>query len=425
MSDLPVLAIVGRPNVGKSTLFNRLVKRRAAIVDDTPGVTRDRNYAVVNYGEYEFLLIDTGGFEPEATGIMKQMRQQSSLAVEEADIIIFLLDVKDGWTVDDEEIYRYLVKSEKKIYFVVNKVDSEKQDQGIYDFYESGCETIFPISTQHNRGVEDLLDAINQATPLIPIKQDDIPASSIKIALIGQPNVGKSSLVNAILQEERMVVDEAAGTTRDPVDNQFIYKNQNFLLIDTAGIRRKGKVNQKIETYSIVSALRSIERSDVVLLVIEGTAPVTTQTARIAGYICDRNKAVVLVVNKWDLAKDSQVTQKKKKEEVFEKLSFIDYASVIFVSAKTGIKVINIFDLANIAYKQWSRRIQTSDLNTVLELIVTKHSPPAKAGRPTRIYYGNQVVVSPPTFVFMANNPEKINSSYERYVVNQHTAHCP
>ncbi|MBF0279094.1 MAG: ribosome biogenesis GTPase Der [SAR324 cluster bacterium] len=417
--SLPVLAIVGRPNVGKSTFFNRLVKRRAAIVDDTPGVTRDRNYSIAKYGRFEFLLIDTGGFEPESKGIKHLMRQQSQLAVEEADAVIFMLDVREGWTADDEEIYRYLVKSEKNIYFVVNKTDSEKQRQEVYEFYQSGRETIYSISAQHNLGIDDLLEEINQSFPLAPQEQQMDSSAAIKVAVVGQPNVGKSSLINSILQENRMVVDETAGTTRDSVDSLFTYKGQNFSLIDTAGIRRKTKVSQKIETFSIVSSLRSIERSDVVLLVIDGTQSITTQAAKIAGYISDRKRAVVIVVNKWDLAKGRLSNQKEKKLDIYERLAFIDYASIVFVSAKTGKNVSKIFDLVNESYHQFTRRIQTSDLNTILEQIVAKHSPPVKSGRPTRIYYGNQVVSSPPTFVFMTNNPDKTNSSYERYMINQ------
>ena len=417
--SLPVLALVGRPNVGKSTLFNRLIKRRAAIVDNTPGVTRDRNYAVAKYGKFEFLLIDTGGFEPESKGIMAQMRQQSQLAIEEADAVIFLVDVREGWTSDDEEVYRYLVQSAKCLYFVVNKADSKKQQQDIYEFYQSGRETIFSISAQHNLGIKELFEAINTTIPLVSPREEKEPSTLIKVAVVGQPNVGKSSLVNAILQETRMVVDEKAGTTRDPVDSQYRYKGQEIVLIDTAGIRRKTKVSQKIETFSIVSALRAIERSDVVLLVIDGTQSVTTQAAKIAGYICDRKRAVVIVVNKWDLVKNPQTKQKAIKQEIYERLVFIDYASMIFVSAKTGQKVLKIFDLVRETYQQYPRRIQTSDLNTILEQIVAKHSPPLKSGRPTRIYYGNQVVSSPPTFVFMTNNPDKTNFSYERYLMNQ------
>ncbi len=417
--SLPVLAIVGRPNVGKSTLFNRLVRRRAAIVDDTPGVTRDRNYAVAKYGRFEFLLIDTGGFEPESKGVKEQMRQQAQLAVEEADAVIFLMDVREGWTADDEEVYRYLVESEKCIYFVVNKADSEKQQQEVYEFYQSGRETIFSISSQHNLGIDALFEEINKTISLVSLKEEEEPASHIKVAVVGQPNVGKSSLINAILQENRMIVDEKAGTTRDPVDSQFRHNDQDILLIDTAGIRRKTKVSQKIETFSIVSSLRSIERSDVVLLVIDGTQSITTQAAKIAGYICDRKRAVVIVVNKWDLVKGRHSNQKEAKLDIYERLAFIDYASIIFVSAKTSEKVTKIFDLVKEAYQQYTRRIQTSDLNTILEQIVAKHSPPVKSGRPTRIYYGNQVVSSPPTFVFMTNNPDKTNASYERYMINQ------
>ncbi len=417
--SLPILAIVGRPNVGKSTLFNRLLKRRAAIVENTPGVTRDRNYGTVHYGNYLFLLIDTGGFEPATKGIMEQMRLQSQLAVQEADAIIFLTDAREGWTPDDAAIYRFLSQSDKPVYFAVNKADSAKQQFDVYDFYQSGTENLFAISAQHDLGMEALLEAIHQTIPLVFSEQEESFSSQIKVALVGQPNVGKSLLINAILQESRMVVDESAGTTRDPIDSQFRRGTDEFLLIDTAGIRRKSKVSQKIETFSIVSALRAIERSDVVLLVVDGTQEITTQTARIAGYVCDRKKAVVIVVNKWDLVKNRRSAQEILKEAVYAKLPFIEYAPIVFVSAKTSQRVLNIFDLVIRIHQQYIRRIQTSDLNTILELIVRKHPPPIKSGRPTRIYYGSQVVTSPPTFVFMTNNPDKTNSSYERYMVNQ------
>lgn len=417
--SFPVLAIVGRPNVGKSTLFNRLAKRRVAIVDNIPGVTRDRNYATAHYGNFEFLLIDTGGFEPETPGILKQMRQQSQLAIEEADAVIFLMDVREGWMPDDETIYRQLVQSGKPLYFVVNKVDSQKQKQEVYEFHQSGQEMIFPISVQHNLGIDSLLEAIHETIPLAPLEQEGKQSPKIKVALVGQPNVGKSHLTNTILSNNRMVVDEIAGTTRDAVDSQFTHAGQDYLLIDTAGIRRKTKVSQKIEKFSIVSSLKSIERSDVVLLVIDATQSITTQTAKIAGYICDRKKAVVIALNKWDLAKEGRTNQKEVKLDVYERLSFIDYAPTIFVSAKTGYNVPKIFSLINKTYQQYTRRIQTSDLNMILEQIVAKYAPPIKSGRPTRIYYGNQVVSSPPTFVFMTNNPDKTNANYERYMINQ------
>lgn len=417
--SLPVLAIVGRPNVGKSTLFNRLVKRRAAIVDNTPGVTRDRHYAVAHYGLYEFLLIDTGGFEPEAPGILQQMRQQSQMAVEEADAVIFLVDVREGWTPDDESVYRYLVQSQKPLYFAVNKVDSRKQQQEAYEFYQSGQETIFPISVEHKLGIEALLEAIHAEVPLVPPSETEENPSQIKVSLVGQPNVGKSLLINAILSEDRMLVDSTAGTTRDPVDSPFTHEGEDYLFIDTAGIRRKTKVSQKIEKYSIVSSLRAIENSHVVLLIIDGSQSITTQTAKIAGYISDRKKSVVIVVNKWDLVKETQASKKSIKLNVYEKLPFIDYAPILFVSAKTGQNVEKIFALIQKTYQEYTRRIQTADLNVILEQIVAKHSPPVQAGRPTRIYYGSQVVTAPPTFVFMTNHPEKTKDGYERYLINQ------
>jgi len=414
----PVLAIVGRPNVGKSTLFNRLVGKRSAIVEDRPGVTRDRNYALVSYQEYEFILIDTGGFESKAeTEVMIQMRQQSKFAVEEADAVIFLVDVKDGWTPGDEDIYRYLIQSTKNIYLVVNKVDNPKQEQNSYEFYSAGIEKIYPISVEHNIGVRDLFSEINKDIPLTPIPSPE-NSLEISVAVIGKPNAGKSSLVNAILGEERMVVDVVAGTTRDPIDSSFVYKDQKFLLIDTAGIKRKGKVKQKIETFSIVSALRSISRADVVILVVDVIDGVTEQVKKVASYACDRNKAIVIVANKKDLL-EKKTRIKEVEEEIYEKLNFIDYAPLVMVSAKENSNIPRVLNAVKKVYQQYIRRIQTSDLNSILEIIVNKHSPPSKMNRPTRIYYGSQVAVSPPTFVLMTNNPDKIDPAYERYVVNQ------
>ena len=425
-----IVAIVGRPNVGKSTLFNRLVGRRSAIVEKMPGVTRDRNYGISKYHGYEFIAIDTGGFEPVAeSSLRKQMVQQARLAVEEADCVLFIVNAQEGWTPADGEIYRTLVEANTKLYVVVNKADNPRLEEESSDFYQLGVETIYPVSAEHNRGIDGLLEEVNQLVPLkmeekqVYDEEDDRSKEPIAVAVIGKPNAGKSSIVNALLRKERMIVDSVSGTTRDPVDSHCNYEGREYLLVDTAGIRRRGKVSQKIETFSIVSALKSIERADVTLLIIDAEEGITEQVMKIAGYANERKKSLLIVMNKWDLVKKDGKTLKQVEEEVYDRLGFIGFAPILFVSAKTGQRVPQIFEKILIVHGQYVRRIQTSDLNTILQLIVNQHPPPSKSGRPTKVYYGNQVSVAPPTFVFMTNNPEKTNFAYERYIANQFRYH--
>ena len=425
-----IVAIVGRPNVGKSTLFNRLVGRRSAIVEKMPGVTRDRNYGISKYHGYEFIAIDTGGFEPVAeSSLRKQMVQQARLAVEEADCVLFIVNALEGWTPADGEIYRTLVEANTKLYVVVNKADNPRLEEESSDFYQLGVETIYPVSAEHNRGIDGLLEEVNHLVPLkmeekqVYDEEDDRSKEPIAVAVIGKPNAGKSSIVNALLRKERMIVDSVSGTTRDPVDSHCNYEGREYLLVDTAGIRRRGKVSQKIETFSIVSALKSIERADVTLLIIDAEEGITEQVMKIAGYANERKKSLLIVMNKWDLVKKDGKTLKQVEEEVYDRLGFISFAPILFVSAKTGQRVPQIFEKILIVHGQYVRRIQTSDLNTILQLIVNQHPPPSKSGRPTKVYYGNQVSVAPPTFVFMTNNPEKTNFAYERYIANQFRYH--
>ena len=425
-----IVAIVGRPNVGKSTLFNRLVGRRSAIVEKMPGVTRDRNYGISKYHGYEFIAIDTGGFEPVAeSSLRKQMVQQARRAVEEADCVLFIVNAQEGWTPADGEIYRTLVEANTKLYVVVNKADNPRLEEESSDFYQLGVETIYPVSAEHNRGIDGLLEEVNHLVPLkmeekqVYDEEDDRSKEPIAVAVIGKPNAGKSSIVNALLRKERMIVDSVSGTTRDPVDSHCNYEGREYLLVDTAGIRRRGKVSQKIETFSIVSALKSIERADVTLLIIDAEEGITEQVMKIAGYANERKKSLLIVMNKWDLVKKDGKTLKQVEEEVYDRLGFISFAPILFVSAKTGQRVPQIFEKILIVHAQYVRRIQTSDLNTILQLIVNQHPPPSKSGRPTKVYYGNQVSVAPPTFVFMTNNPEKTNFAYERYIANQFRYH--
>ena len=425
-----IVAIVGRPNVGKSTLFNRLVGRRSAIVEKKPGVTRDRNYGISKYHGYEFIAIDTGGFEPVAESLLrKQMVQQARLAVEEADCVLFVVNAQEGWTPADGEIYRTLVEAETRLFVVVNKADNPRLEEESTDFYQLGVEIIYPVSAEHNRGIDGLLEEVDQLVSLkLEEKRDsteevDRSKEPIAVAVIGKPNAGKSSIVNALLRKERMIVDSVSGTTRDPVDSHCSYEGREYLLVDTAGIRRRGKVSQKVETFSIVSALKSIERADVTLLIIDAEEGITEQVMKIAGYANERKKSLLIVMNKWDLVKKDGTTLKQVEEEVYDRLGFISFAPILFVSAKTGLRVPQIFEKILSVHGQYVRRIQTSDLNTILQLIVNQHPPPSKSGRPTKVYYGNQVSVAPPTFVFMTNNPEKTNFAYERYIANQFRYH--
>ena len=414
------VALVGRPNVGKSTLFNRLVGKRSAIVESFPGVTRDRHVGHSHYKGYSFIVIDTGGFEPDAeTSLLQQMRLQSQMAVEEADLAVLVVDAREGWISADVEIFQSLSRSGKPILVAANKADIPQIDDQSVDFYHLGTEQVFPISAEHGRGVGELLDAASELINLneeIPNQADE---EIIKVAVVGKPNAGKSSLVNALLGEKRMIVDSVPGTTRDPVDSLCSFRNQKFLLVDTAGIRRKGRVSQKVETYSVVAALKAIERADVALLVLDSSEMVTEQVMRIAGYVMDRARALVVVLSKWDLVEPRQFSQKKAESLVFEKLNFIDFAPLVTVSALKGDRMDRIFRLIQKVHAQYHRRIKTSDLNSVMQLISQRHPPPAKSGRPTKIYYSNQVSVAPPSFVFMTNHPEKTNFSYERYVTNQ------
>ena len=414
------VALVGRPNVGKSTLFNRLIGKRSAIVESFPGVTRDRHVGHSHYKGYSFIVIDTGGFEPDAeTSLLQQMRLQSQMAVEEADLAVLVVDAREGWIPADVEIFQSLSRSGKPILVAANKADVPQIDDQSVDFYHLGTEQVFPISAEHGRGIGELLDAASQLVNLNEEKPNQADEELIKVAVVGKPNAGKSSLVNALLGEKRMIVDSVPGTTRDPVDSLCSFRNQKFLLVDTAGIRRKGRVSQKVETYSVVAALKAIERADVDLLVLDSSEMVTEQVMRIAGYVMDRARALVVVLSKWDLVDPRQLSQKKAERLVFEKLNFIDFAPLVTVSALKGDRMDRIFRLIQKVHAQYHRRIKTSDLNSVMQLISQRHPPPAKSGRPTKIYYSNQVSVAPPSFVFMTNHPEKTNFSYERYVTNQ------
>lgn len=414
-----IIALVGRPNVGKSTLFNRLAKKRISIVHDQPGITRDRIMTPVDYQGNSFILIDTGGFDPGTKEELPQkMLNQSQLAVEEADGVIFLLDKNDGWTNNDRDIYAFLRKSQKPIYFAVNKIDDHIHEAALAEFYESGVETIFPISSAHGNGISTLLERIAQdfaITGNAEEEEEDI----ISLAVIGQPNVGKSSLVNYFLGKDKQIVHDEPGTTRDPVDSICRHHGKVFRLIDTAGIRRKSRVKNLPEKYSMVGSIKSIERSDVVLLVVDSTQGLVQQDAHIGGYIIDRGKAVVIVINKWDLIEKDSSTLVKMREEIRDKLKFLHFCPIVFVSALTGKRVPTILDTVLKVFQEYQKRIQTADVNKIVGEIISRHTPPRKGGRETKIYYSTQVSTKPPKFVLTTNAPEAINFSYHRFVENR------
>lgn len=415
---MPLVAIVGRPNVGKSTLFNRLVGRRKAIVDDMPGVTRDRNYETVTRFEVPFILIDTGGFEPVSEDrLLQQMREQSQLAMEEADVIIFLMDGRAGLTPSDVEVVEMLRRVKKPVFFVVNKVDGEKLENEAADFFTLGVDSLHTISAEHNRGVNDLMEEVVAALPKSSTRVDDEDIT--RIAVVGRPNVGKSSLVNRLLGFERVVANPTPGTTRDSVDTLFTCNKKRYLLIDTAGIRRKGKTTQKLEKYSVVDSLRSIERADVVLIVINAEEGVTEQDERIAGYAFEAGKACIFVVNKWDtLAKDNS-TLGKFVDQIKTEFKYLSFAPIVFVSAKSGQRINRIMEEVERVMAQYSKRVTTSDLNRVFSEAVDRHHAPLSHGRRVKFYYATQVGTKPPTFVVFTNQPEGVHFSYERYLMNK------
>ncbi len=415
----PIVAIIGKPNVGKSTFFNYLAGSRIAIVQDTPGVTRDRIYTETNWRGRNFTLIDTGGIEPTSNDIiLSQMREQANLAITMADVILFLTDVKQGVTSADKEIALMLKKSGKPIVLVCNKADNfEKDRQEIYEFYNLGIGDPYPISASNALGIGDVLDKIYESFP--PKSENEEEENQIKVAVIGKPNVGKSSLINKILGENRAIVSDIAGTTRDAIDTEFENESGKYTFIDTAGIRRKSKVKESIEKFSIMRTLLAIERADVCLMLVDATEGVTEQDAKIAGEAHEAGKGVIIVVNKWDAVEKQTGTLENYKKEVYEKLKYLSYAPILFISAKTGQRVNKLFDLINQVAQQNSMRVSTSLLNQVINEAIAIVQPPTDKGKRLKIYYGTQATTKPPTFVIFVNNKELFHFSYERYLVNQ------
>ena len=415
----PIVAIIGKPNVGKSTFFNYIVGKRISIVEDTPGVTRDRIYAETNWRGRDFTVIDTAGIEPKSEDIIiSQMREQAQIAIEIADVIVFLTDIKQGITAADQEIAVMLKKSKKPIVLVCNKADNMSKDKNdIYEFYNLGIGEPYPVSAANALGIGDVLDAIYEKFP----EKDENEESDdrIKVAVIGKPNVGKSSLVNKIIGENRAIVSSIAGTTRDAIDTEYENQYGKYVLIDTAGIRRKSKVTESIEKFSIMRTLLAIERADVCLMLLDATEGVTDQDAKIAGEAHEAGKGIIIVVNKWDEYEKETGTLEKYKKEIYNKLSYLSYAPIIFISAKTGQRVERLFPLINNVAEQNAKRIPTAVLNQVINEAIAIVQPPTDKGRRLKILYGTQATTKPPTFVIFVNNKELFHFSYERYLVNQ------
>ncbi|MGZ3559545.1 MAG: ribosome biogenesis GTPase Der [Thermodesulfobacteriota bacterium] len=414
----PIVAIVGRPNVGKSTLFNRVSGGKKAIVWDEPGVTRDRNYSDVEWGESAFTLIDTGGFEPASKDrIFAQMREQCQLAMDEADVILFMMDGKEGLTPSDREIVDILRKLNKPVFYIVNKIDGPKHEERILEFYGLGMESIYSISAEHGYGVNGLMEEVIKTFPDLAEEKWDKDAT--KVAVIGRPNVGKSSLINRLLGYKRVLVDEVPGTTRDAIDTRFEKDGRRYVLIDTAGIRRKSRISLRLEKYSIVEALRTIDRSDVALLLIDSKEGVTDQDARIGGFIHEKGKGCILIVNKWDLVEKDSQTIVRYEREVRENLKYLSYAPILFISALTGQRVGKVLDMVEDVSAQARKRIPTGQLNRYFGKWVEEFPPPLRRNRIVKMNYITQVSVSPPTFVIYTNIQGSVHFSYERYLTNK------
>lgn len=413
----PVVAIVGRPNVGKSTIFNRIVGERVSIVEDIPGVTRDRLYSAADWLTHEFNIIDTGGIEIGDEPFLEQIRQQAEIAIQEADVIIFLTNGREGVTAADEQVAKILYKTKKPVVLAINKIDNPDMREMIYDFYSLGFGEPFPISGSHGLGLGDLLDEVAKNFP--KEEEEEYPENIIKFSLIGRPNVGKSSLVNSFLGADRVIVSEIAGTTRDAIDTIYEYDEQPYVIIDTAGMRKKGKVYETTEKYSVLRALRAIERSDVVLVVLNAEEGIQEQDKKIAGYAHEAGKAVIIVVNKWDAIEKDEKTMNTMTKKIREHFLFLDYAPIIFVSAVTKQRVHSILPVINRVSENHAMRVTSSVLNEVIEDAVARNPAPTDKGRRLRIYYVTQVAIKPPTFVVFVNEPEIMHFSYERFLENR------
>jgi GTP-binding protein len=413
-----LVAIVGRPNVGKSTLFNRLAGKRISIVEDQPGVTRDRIYARCSWLNWEFSIVDTGGIDvdPKDT-ISSQMKKQAEIAIETSDVILFVVDGREGMTMADQDVASLLRKTKKPVILVVNKIERFDDQSQTFEFFNLGFDEVIPVSAAQGLNIGDLLDKVAEHFSVLgePEYDEDIT----KVAVIGKTNVGKSSLINSILGEERVIVSDIPGTTRDAIDTPFTIGGKNYVFIDTAGLRRKSRIHEEIERYSIIRGLRAIERCDVVLMVIDATEGVTEQDKKIVGYAHDNGRASIIVVNKWDLVEKDHRTMDKFREKIYQELAFMQYAPIVFVSALTKQRVGRIIELIDYVANQHAFRISTSKFNALLEDAMAMNSPPTDKGRPLKIYYGVQPSIKPPTFLLFINDRELMHFSYERYIENQ------
>ncbi len=415
----PIVAIVGRPNVGKSTLFNKITGKRISIVEDTPGITRDRIYADAEWCGKEFTLIDTGGIEPNTNDIiLSQMRNQANLAIDMADVILFMVNIKEGLTAADNDVAAMLQKCGKPVMLVCNKVDAPgNPPMEMYEFYNLGLGDPYPVSSVHGLGVGDILDEVVAQFP--EDLNDNEEDNSIKVAIIGKPNAGKSSLVNQILGENRVIVSDIAGTTRDAIDSVYEQDGQKYVLIDTAGMRKRGKISEDVERYSVVRALTAVDRADVCLIMVDASEGITEQDTKIAGYAHEQGKASIIVINKWDIVEKETNTMKNFQLRIKEGFNFMMYAPSAFISAKTGSRVETLFPLINSVVEENSKRISTGLLNDVINEAIAMVQPPSDKGKRLKIYYATQASTKPPTFVLFVNNAELAHYSYIRYLENQ------
>ena len=421
----PVLAIVGRPNVGKSTLFNKLLGERKAIVDDSPGVTRDRNYGEVEWAGRKFQLIDTGGLNIDAEGGLEEsVQKQSRLALREADVILFLFDGKGGLNPLDREAVGLLRKEDKPVLFAVNKIDSRQRADNLYEFYALGIDPLFSISAEHGLGISDLMDEVVQQLPNAEESDEKTEEKApLRISVVGRPNVGKSTLINRLLGFERSVVDSTPGTTRDALDTPFKLEGEPCLLVDTAGIRRKARINDRLERFSVSHSLRSVDRGDLVIHILDGVEGVTDQDAQILSYACQRGKALLLAVNKWDVVSKNGADVESYREEVYHQLSFLDFVPVAFISASTGYGVRRMLETAGGVLRAYGKKVSTSAMNQALQRIVRAHAAPLSQGKPVKFYYGTQTGTRPPTFTLFVNTPQAVPESYQRYLIHQLREH--